>query len=109
MRLAPQPGPQEMFLSTSADIALYGGSAGGGKTFALLLEPLRHINTPGFGAVILRRDSTQIRKEGGPWDESMKIYPLVGGKPTESTLKWEFPSGTKLKFAHLQCTTVIED
>jgi hypothetical protein len=28
--IGPQPGPQEMFLSTSADIAGYGGAAGGG-------------------------------------------------------------------------------
>ena len=31
--LAPQKGPQEMFLATSADICIYGGAAGGGKTF----------------------------------------------------------------------------
>lgn len=30
--LKPQKGPQEMFLSTSADICIYGGAAGGGKT-----------------------------------------------------------------------------
>lgn len=29
--LAPQKGPQEMFLATSADICIYGGAAGGGK------------------------------------------------------------------------------
>lgn len=28
--LKPQPGPQELFLSTPADIAFYGGAAGGG-------------------------------------------------------------------------------
>ncbi len=40
--IAPQPGPQTRFLRTSADIAIYGGAAGGGKSWALLLEPLRH-------------------------------------------------------------------
>ena len=33
--IRPQPGPQENFLASSADIALYGGSAGGGKGLAL--------------------------------------------------------------------------
>lgn len=28
--LRPQQGPQEKFLSSSADIAIYGGAAGGG-------------------------------------------------------------------------------
>ena len=43
--IRPQPGPQEQFLSTSADIAIYGGAAGGGKSFGLLLEPLRRKTT----------------------------------------------------------------
>ena len=60
IELRPQQGPQEQFLSSPADIAIYGGSAGGGKTYALLLEPLRHMDNPGFGVVIFRRDSGQI-------------------------------------------------
>ncbi len=32
-----------------SDIAIYGGAAGGGKTYALLLEPIRHITLRGFG------------------------------------------------------------
>ena len=52
--LRPQKGPQEMFLTTPADIAIYGGAAGGGKTYGLLLEPLRHINKAGYGATIVR-------------------------------------------------------
>jgi hypothetical protein len=30
MKIGPQAGPQEQFLSSSADIAFYGGAAGGG-------------------------------------------------------------------------------
>lgn len=33
--------PQTQFIGSSTDIAIYGGSAGGGKTWALLMEPLR--------------------------------------------------------------------
>ena len=44
IRIGPQKGPQERFLATSADICIYGGAAGGGKTFGLLLEPIRHMN-----------------------------------------------------------------
>jgi hypothetical protein len=34
--IAPQEGPQEKFVASDADIVIYGGQAGGGKTFGLL-------------------------------------------------------------------------
>jgi predicted phage terminase large subunit-like protein len=98
----PQPGPQETFLGSSADIAIYGGAAGGGKTWALLMEPLRHIANPGFGAVFFRRSTVQVRNEGGLWDESEKLYPLIGATPREHVLSWEFPAGSTVSFAHLE-------
>lgn len=100
--IQPQPGPQTDFLSSSADIAIYGGSAGGGKSWALLLEDLRHIGNPGFGSVTFRRSTVQIRNEGGLWDESAKLYPLAGGEPKEHVLTWKWPSGATSSFAHLE-------
>lgn len=102
MFLMPQKGPQEEFLSSSADIIIYGGSAGGGKTYALLLEALRHIKTKGFSAVIFRRQSTQVRNPGGLWDTSLEIYTHVGGVPKESSLEWKFFPDSKVKFAHME-------
>lgn len=102
IKFAPQKGPQEVFLSTPADIALYGGSAGGGKSWSLLFESLRHINNPRFGAVIFRRTSVQVRNEGGLWHESNQIYSFFGGRPREAFLEWVFPSGARIKFGHLE-------
>ena len=64
-KIKPQKDPQTNFLSTSADIDIYGGAAGGGKTFSLLMEPLRHLNNALFRGVIFRRTSPQIRNVGG--------------------------------------------
>ena len=100
--IKPQPGPQTTFLSSPADIAIYGGGAGGGKTWGLLMEPMRHIHNPGFGAVFFRRSTVQIRNEGGLWDESTVLYPQIGGAPKEHTLSWAFPSGASVSFAHLE-------
>ena len=81
-RIAPQKGPQEKFLSTSADIAIYGGAAGGGKSWGLLLEPLRHVTkNKEFSSVFFRRNTTQVRNPGGLWDESAKLYPMAYGQP----------------------------
>ena len=101
--LAPQKGPQEMFLATPADICIYGGAAGGGKTFGLLLEALRHKNNKNFNAVIFRRDYTQVTSPGGLWDSSKKIYSYVKGCYPLKTpkLHWIFPSGASVNFAHL--------
>jgi hypothetical protein len=38
VQIRPQLGPQERFLATAADIAVYGGAAGGGKSYGLLLD-----------------------------------------------------------------------
>jgi len=64
--ISAQPGRQTEFLRTSADIAIYGGAAGGGKTVGLLLEPLRHVSrVPNFTAVFFRRTTPQITNPGG--------------------------------------------
>lgn len=102
MELRPQKGPQEDFLMSKADIVIYGGAAGGGKTFGLLLECLRHKSNNGFNAVIFRKQSTQVRNPGGLWDESMAMYPYVNAVPYQSDLTWKFPSGAKIKFAHME-------
>lgn len=99
--IRPHQGPQEQFLSSCADIVIYGGAAGSGKTWGLLLEPLRHINNGDFSAVILRKTFPQIRNEGGLWDESDGLYPRLGAEPTLTRLEWSFPSGMSVRFAHL--------
>jgi predicted phage terminase large subunit-like protein len=103
-KIKPQRGPQEKALSSSADIVIMGGAAGVGKTFAILMEPLRHVDNPGFGAVIFRRESPQITNQGGLWDESEKIYPKLANRPepNKNQLSWEFPSGARVRFSHMQ-------
>lgn len=98
----PQPGGQSLFLSSSADFVLYGGQAGGGKTYALLLGKLRYIHIKGYYDVTFRREMKQIKNAGGLWNESFNIYPYFGGKPNSSELKWTFPSGAAISFAGLE-------
>ena len=108
--IRPQPGPQEQFLSTPADIAIYGGAAGGGKSWAVLFEPLRYVTSvPEFSALFLRRNTTQIRNPGGLWDESMKLYPLTGAQPVGHTLEWKWSSGGKVTMAHLEHEVTVLD
>lgn len=104
--ISPQP-KQEEFLTTAADIALYGGSAGAGKSFSLLLIPLYHIDNSKFKAIFFRRSQVEIRSPGGLWDESMELYRHVGGHPRQQYLDWTFPSGATVKFAQLENDNAI--
>ena len=104
-----QPGPQTAFLSSSADIAIYGGAAGGGKSFALLLEALRHSDVPGFSAVVFRRTLADVKKPGSIWDTSVGIYGSIGARPRLDNLTWTFRSGAKVVCGHLEHETTVLD
>jgi hypothetical protein len=99
--IKPQDGFQVNYLQSPADIAIGGGAAGAGKTFALLLESLRHSTVPDFGAAIFRKTYPQIKAPGGLWDTSMKLYPIAGGQPKEAAYEWRF-TNSKIKFSHLE-------
>lgn len=98
--IAPQPGSQETFLNTTADIVLYGGAAGSGKTAALLMDALRFIDDPNYRAVYFRQNTTQL--QGGLWPAAKKLYTQFGGEPKENKLEIHFPSGAIIKFAYCE-------
>ena len=108
--IKPQPGPQENFLMSNADIVIYGGAAGSGKSWAVLLEPLRHVTTnKQFFAVFFRRSTVQIKNPGGLWDESMKLYPFAGGIPVSTIIEWRWRKGGKIKMGHLEYENSVLD
>lgn len=107
--IQPQPGAQEAFLACEADIAIYGGSAGGGKTFSVLLEPIRHLHNPNFSALFFRRNATMVRNQGGLWSEALSLYTQINGKARAQPMEFVFPSGATVKFAHLENETTIYD
>src|SRR5215813_2144632 len=102
-KLRAQPGKQAEFLRAPADITVFGGSAGSGKSYALLIDPTRYLHKPGFNSTIFRRTSPQIRQPGGLWSVSKEIYSGIGGESRETTLEWRWPQyGTEIRFSHLE-------
>jgi predicted phage terminase large subunit-like protein len=99
--IRPQP-KQEFCLRSGADIVIFGGGAGGGKTWTMFLECLRHvIKNIMFYAVFFRRTHKQIENPGGLWDASMQLFPLVGGIPRDRR-EWSWRGGGKILMSHLE-------
>jgi phage terminase large subunit-like protein len=116
----PQPGPQTTFANCDADIAIFGGSAGGGKSRALLYEAGKWTQAREVRAVrsvVFRRQNPELTGGGGLWDESQAMYSAWGGRPRASPwLDWTFESGGgrksdqhRVEFRHLQFEDTVED
>ena len=58
----PNKGPQTDFLASSEREVLYGGSAGGGKSYAMLADPVRYLNNPHFRGLLVRRTTEELRE-----------------------------------------------
>ena len=97
----PNEGPQTDFLAAAEKDVLYGGAAGGGKSFAMLIDPLRHCHIKEHRALILRRSMPELREL---IDKSRELYPKAfkGAKFREVEKLWSFPSGAKIEFGFLE-------
>jgi hypothetical protein len=101
--LWPQPGGQVEFQYCPADICLYGGEAGSGKSFNLLLDHIKWVHLPNYVGTVVRKTYSQIFDAGGLWAEAKIVFGAVGGKPTRGEKpKFVFPSGAEVYFKHSQ-------
>ena len=97
----PNDGPQTDFLAADEKDVLYGGAAGGGKSYAMLVDPLRYAHKKAHRALILRRSMPELREM---IDKSRELYPQAfpGAKFREVEKLWNFPSGAKIEFGFLE-------
>lgn len=101
---SPASKKQAWFLSSDANIIVYGGAMGGGKSYCGLLRHLRWVHDPHYRGFIIRKNSTTLQKSGGLFDEAKQLYrafePKVQVKLKE--LKFVFPSGAEIAMSHLE-------
>lgn len=91
------PGPQTSFLAAPEREVLYGGAKGGGKSYALLVDPLRYCGSRHSRALIIRRSTPDLRDM---ISKSMHIYPKAypDAKWHANQNMWRFSSGATIEF-----------
>ena len=102
----PNQGPQTEFLAAPERDVLYGGAAGGGKSYALLADAIRDAHNPNHRGLLLRRTLGELTEL---IDKSrqlyMKAFPEAVFKESKST--WIFPSGATILFSYLDRDTDV--
>lgn len=120
--IAPQAGGQQLALACPYFEMLYGGQAGAGKSWVLVVDALgiqfektdlkmRAIDIPEYRGILFRRTSKQLAKL---LDEAAKLYPSFGATYTAQRIGdpgacYEFPSGAKIFFCHMEHEKNKED
>jgi len=102
----PNKGPQVDFLAAPEKEVLYGGAAGGGKSFAMLVDLLRYAANGNHRALLLRRTLAELTELV---DQSRKLYPKAfpGSIFRESKNTWSFPSGATALFSYVDKDTDV--
>ena len=96
----PQPGPQQAFIDCPADMVIYGGARGGGKSFAALGDFWLHAEEfgPYARGLMIRRHRVDLR------DTIVVAQRLYGSAATwkEHGSYFQFESGGRLDMAYLE-------
>ncbi len=100
----PNSGPQTEFLAAPEREVFYGGARGGGKSYAMLIDPLRYCHKENHRALLLRRTMPELRDL---INHSQRLYSRAfpGAKWREQEKEWRFPSGAKIEFGYAENMT----
>lgn len=99
----PNPGPQTRFLSLpdeNIDV-LFGGAAGGSKSYSLLIYALRAcVRFPGLQVFWFRRTFPELQQSVLRLLTRLAFAKALGAKWNGGTYELRFPSGSVLTFGH---------
>lgn len=93
--------PQQWeFISATEDEVMYGGAAGGGKSYAQMLDGfLKALEYPGIKQIMFRRTFKELDKS--LIRETLKLYPHSICRYNKGDKLWEFKNGSVIDFGYL--------
>jgi hypothetical protein len=99
--IIPNPGGQEKFMMTPAQIAIYAGVRGVGKTAAESLSIYPYVDKEYFSGVIFRKEKNDSNSTGGIADASKYFLKYFGiYKSSMQNMVWDFYKGGSLSFEY---------
>jgi phage terminase large subunit-like protein len=93
---------QSAFMIVPNKEVLYGGAAGGAKSWGLLAAASQYLDVPGYAALILRQTYKDLALPGALMDVSHQWWRNKGPKWKAKEYTWEFPEGSTLSFGYLE-------
>ena len=92
---------QMLFLSCPHREAMYGGSAGSGKSEALLMAALQYVDQPNYAAILFRRTYADLALPEALMDRADDWLQGTAAVWRGQDRRWDFPSGATLSFGYL--------
>jgi hypothetical protein len=95
----PATKAQEAALQSTAELLLFGGSAGSLKSETICYDAIVERDNPYLRAIIFRQTFPQL---SDIIDKTQRLYRPRGGSYNEQKKEWRFPSGAKVQLGYLE-------
>lgn len=102
--IGPKSQKQYDFMHSEADITVFGGAAGAGKSYLGVLDFLKHIQDPNFRGCMVRRTTPQLKGPGGLLEKSEQLFRILDPKVRwrDKEHHFAFSNGAKIYLRHFE-------
>lgn len=109
--IGPKSEKQYQFMHTEAEITVFGGAAGAGKSYLGVMDFLKYIHLPKFRGLITRRTTPQLKGPGAIHDTCMDLFRLADPKVRwkDKDGKFVFSSGAEVFLRHFETIAATDN